>query len=159
MIGSRTTLEARARTLAAAVLDPELGDVTIGELGLVRNVHVDDRGCVEVLLTPTFLGCPALSLIAGDVERAVKTLNVADVRVRFVATPGWSPAEISAGGREKLAKLGIGVASPEGNVQCPYCGSDELAPQVPVGSTSCRSVWWCSGCRTVVDVMRGTVDS
>lgn len=137
-----------------AVVDPELGDVTIGELGLVRSVAVDDEGHVSVALTPTFLGCPALSLIASDVVQAVKALGVAEVSVRFVASPVWSPMLISEIGRKKLAELCIGVESGDGSVGCPYCDGRQLSPRVPVGSTSCRSVWWCSACRTVVDVMR-----
>ncbi len=153
-----TLLQAQAWQVASGIVDPELGSVTIGELGLVRSVTVDENRNVEVVLTPTFLGCPALSLIAADVCRVLKTLDVSEVAVRFVASPVWSPSQINEQGRAKLVELGIGVAAADGSVRCPYCGGGKLASRVPVGSTSCRSVSWCSECRTVVDVMRASLE-
>jgi ring-1,2-phenylacetyl-CoA epoxidase subunit PaaD len=138
---------------AGLVLDPELGAVTIGELGLIVSV-TESASHVSVSLTPTFLGCPALSLIAADVRRAVEALGYATVIVEFVSTPIWGPERINESGRAKLAEMGIGVAKLDGSVSCPYCASENVTVRVPVGSTSCRSVWWCAGCRTVVDVMR-----
>jgi ring-1,2-phenylacetyl-CoA epoxidase subunit PaaD len=150
----------RLETLVAnavdSVLDPELGDVTIGELGLVQSVVIND-GRVEVSLTPTFLGCPALSLIATDVRIVVERLRepeITEVAVAFVSTPVWSPSQINESGRAKLAELGIGVIRGDGTVACPYCASDDVSERVPVGSTSCRSLWWCGACRTVIDFMR-----
>jgi ring-1,2-phenylacetyl-CoA epoxidase subunit PaaD len=152
-----TRLEALVAKAAGSVRDPELGDVTIDELGLVRSVTLAVGGRVEVSLTPTFLGCPALSLIAADVRVAVEMLRepeITEVAVVFVSTPVWSPAQINESGRAKLAELGIGVVRSDGTVACPHCGSDDVSERVPVGSTSCRSVWWCATCRTVVDFMR-----
>jgi ring-1,2-phenylacetyl-CoA epoxidase subunit PaaD len=143
----------QASEAAGSVRDPELGDVTIGELGLVASV-VASEGGILVSLIPTFLGCPALSLIASDVQSAVEAVGFDTVKVEFVTTPIWSPERINASGRSKLAQLGIGVAGLDGSVSCPYCASANVSVKVPVGSTSCRSVWWCASCRTVVDVMR-----
>jgi ring-1,2-phenylacetyl-CoA epoxidase subunit PaaD len=151
-----TRLETLVSIAAGSVRDPELGEVTIGELGLVQSVVIAG-GRVEVRLTPTFLGCPALSLIASDVRAAVELLgeqSIAEVNVSFVSTPAWSPAQINESGRSKLAELGIGVIQPDGSTLCPHCASNDVSQRVPVGSTSCRSVWWCASCRTVIDFMR-----
>jgi ring-1,2-phenylacetyl-CoA epoxidase subunit PaaD len=150
-------LETVVADAVGSVRDPELGDVTIGELGLVESVVISNDGRVEVSLTPTFLGCPALSLIGADVRNVVEQLNepeITEVAVAFVSTPVWSPSQINESGRAKLAELGIGVVRADGTVACPYCTSDDVSERVPVGSTSCRSVWWCGACRTVIDFMR-----
>jgi ring-1,2-phenylacetyl-CoA epoxidase subunit PaaD len=156
-VESLESLETLVANAAASVRDPELADVTIGELGLVQMVAVTKGGRVEVSLTPTFLGCPALSIIAADVRSAIESLHdprLGEVTVVFVSTPVWSPEQINDSGRSKLAQLGIGVVGPDGVVLCPHCASDAVSERVPVGSTSCRSVWWCAACRTVIDFMR-----
>lgn len=141
------------RLAVEAVLDPELGDVTIGELGLVHEVRVVDSH-VDVLLRPTFLGCPALQLLANDVRSALLGVGASTTEVRFVHTPAWGPEHISEEGRRKLGLLGIAVAETD-SVVCPYCASADLRPAAPVGPTSCRSVAFCGGCRSIVEIMRG----
>lgn len=141
------------RAAVESVLDPELGDVTIGELGLVHEVHLVGSD-VEVLLRPTFLGCPALQLLANDVERVLVGLGALSVEVRFVHSPAWGPQHISEEGRRKLGVLGIAVAG-ENSVACPYCSSIDLRLAAPVGPTSCRSVAFCGDCRSIVEIMRG----
>ena len=87
----------------AEVDDPEYPGVSIVDLGLVERVEISGRS-VEVDLVPTFSGCPALEMIATDVAATVGALDgVDDVRVRFVRTPAWTPARISAAARDRLA--------------------------------------------------------
>ena len=101
---------------AAAVPDPELPVVTLGDLGIVRGVSVADDGAVEVRITPTFVGCPATEVIAADVRAAVGARAPrAEVRTRMVMSPPWSTDWISEDGRRKLAEHGI--APPRGGVR------------------------------------------
>ena len=144
-----------ARRVVDAIADPELGGVSIGDLGVVVDVTATDAGAVDVVLTPTFLGCPALGLIEADVRAALLSAGASSASVRYVHVPMWSPLRISPVGRERLAAHGIGVPGPDGSCACPFCGTDALAAASPVGPTACRSVWWCSACRNVVEVMRG----
>ena len=145
----------RIRQAVDSVPDPELGGVTIGDLGLVVDVTVSATDAVDVALTPTFLGCPALGLIDADVRAAALTAGASSVEVRYVHVPMWSPSLISVRGRSQLAALGIGVPGTDGTVcTCPLCGEDALTSASTVGPTACRSVWWCSACRNVVEVMR-----
>lgn len=138
----------------AAVVDPELGGVTIGDLGLVHDVRVDRGGAVVVELLPTFLGCPALALMAADVERAVRDLGVGQCTVVWRVEPSWDSSRITARGVEQLASLGIAVATTAlSSPACPSCGSRMLRQINPVGATACRAVAWCGGCRSVIDVM------
>ncbi len=150
-----------------AVPDPELGGVSIGELGMVLAVQIvsneADNVVVAVQLLPTFLGCPALDLIAADARRAVvqSALQVGVVATATVSFPmvdvRWSPDRISTSGTETLNDLGIAVAtSTNPDPPCPRCHGHFLARRIPVGSTSCRSSAWCAQCRDVIDVLRGT---
>lgn len=170
--------------------DPEM-PISIVDLGLVVQI----RGCeparepcenpgkhlpIEIDLTPTFIGCPALDMIADLVEsRVVKRLNAAAVRVRWVNSPPWSPSRISEAGRERLRQFGVSVpdartsAACEGqpaqseaalvsltidglpvSVPCPYCGSARTAMESPFGPTRCRMIYYCNACRNAFERMK-----
>ena len=92
------------------VVDPELGGVTIGDLGLVHDVRIDTSGEVIVELLPTFLGCPALSVMAADVQRSAVLAGAASCAVIWRHLPPWDSSLITALGTKQLASLGIAVA-------------------------------------------------
>jgi ring-1,2-phenylacetyl-CoA epoxidase subunit PaaD len=155
------------RVAVSSVPDPELGNVTIGELGLVHDLcQSTDDAAIEVTLLPTFLGCPALKLMERDVDAVIRAHSIARgisvVRVTWANSPSWNPFRISESGRVKLAELGIAVptsghASVDGGLPvCPICTVAALEAKLPVGPTACRSVAWCTSCRTVVEIMRGS---
>jgi ring-1,2-phenylacetyl-CoA epoxidase subunit PaaD len=150
------------RRAVSSVPDPELGGVTIGELGLVHELRQSPiDGVVEVILLPTFLGCPALNLMERDVIAVLSAHGVSEARITWAHSPTWSPSRISALGRSKLAELGIAVPGSEGSVDgslpvCPICAVAALEAKLPVGPTACRSVAWCKSCRSVVEIMRGS---
>lgn len=137
-----------------AVVDPELGGLTIGDLGLVYSVGEGPSGHVIVTLLPTFLGCPALALMASDVVAAAAAVDAPRCSVTWSSDPGWSSERISPVGVTHLASIGIAVATETApDPLCPTCNGDLLRPISPVGSTACRSVAWCGGCRSVIDVL------
>ncbi|EST27133.1 hypothetical protein N566_23520 [Streptomycetaceae bacterium MP113-05] len=93
---------------AGAVPDPELPVLTLAELGVVRGVEEHAPGRIEVRLTPTYTGCPAIEAMAADIEQALRAEDgVTDVTVRTVLAPAWSTDDITAEGRRKLAEFGI----------------------------------------------------
>ncbi len=142
------------RSAVSSVVDPELGGVTIGDLGLVHDVLVDQHGAVIVELLPTFLGCPALALMAEDVERAARAMGARECTVVWRVEPAWDSSRITPLGVEQLATLGIAVATAAlASPACPTCGAQTLRPINPVGATACRAVAWCGGCRSAIDVM------
>ncbi len=143
----------RVEEFVRAVRDPELGHVTIGDLGLVRSVTLDANNHADVTLVPTFSGCPALHIIAADAQSAAIAGGATTAAVRFEHNVPWTTASISDSGRKALSELGIAVAADTGTT-CPYCCSLELTQVSAVGPAACRSAWWCSSCRTVVDVFR-----
>ncbi|MFD6750994.1 1,2-phenylacetyl-CoA epoxidase subunit PaaD, partial [Streptomyces anthocyanicus] len=108
-----TALEEELRRLAGSVLDPELPVLTLDELGVVRAVHVKGADSVEVELTPTYTGCPAVEAMSTDIERVLHERGIRDVSVRTVLSPAWSTDDISDEGRRKLREFGI--APPRGD--------------------------------------------
>ncbi|MET7286712.1 1,2-phenylacetyl-CoA epoxidase subunit PaaD [Streptomyces sp. NPDC005573] len=102
-----TALEAELLELAGSVPDPELPVLTLQELGVLRAVRVGDTGAVEVDLTPTYTGCPAVEAMSLDIERALHARGIRDVTVRTVLAPAWSTDDITPEGRRKLAEFGI----------------------------------------------------
>lgn len=144
------------RRAVEGVPDPELPVVTLGMLGMVHDVQVDDAGGVAVELLPTFSGCPAQDVMGADVASAVRAVEgVTDVRVRFRFDPPWTAERISEDGREALRSFGI--TPPPGRRTlpvlgqpprtCPYCGSTETEVDSAFGPTPCRSIHFCTSCR------------
>lgn len=102
-----TSLEAELLRLAGSVPDPELPVLTLEELGVVRAVHVRSADAVEVELTPTYTGCPAVEAMSLDIERVLHEHGIREVSVHTVLTPPWSTDDISPEGRRKLREFGI----------------------------------------------------
>ncbi|UWZ36929.1 phenylacetate-CoA oxygenase subunit PaaJ [Dactylosporangium roseum] len=147
--------------LVAAVRDPELRVVTIGELGIVRDVAVrDDR--VTVTITPTYSGCPAMDMIRSDIEAALHAAGFAEVAVDTVLSPAWSTDWISEPGRRKLAEAGIAPPAAGGHrpvslsltVRCPRCGSPDTEELSRFGSTACKSLRRCRACLEPFDAVK-----
>lgn len=143
----------------ASVPDPEYPGVSIVDLGLVERVAVEgtpSRLTVTVELIPTFSGCPALAMIAGDVRAAVTaTAGVVSCEVRWLTSPVWSPERIAPQARARLRdEFTVVLRRKDGRLRCPVCGSDAVEDRALAGPTRCRSVAWCRSCRNVVEVMR-----
>ena len=148
------TLRQRAWDIAAAVFDPELPPLTIAELGILRDVAIDGRG-VEIRITPTYSGCPAMTVIAQDIEAALAAAGIAPARITTVLAPAWTTDWLTESGRAKL--LAQGIAPPSGAprralfaetpVTCPRCASPDTALLAEFGSTACKSLRQCRACR------------
>lgn len=154
-IGSDLVAELRA--LAGGVPDPEIPVLTLDDLGIVRDVRLSPTGQVEIVLTPTYTGCPATAVIAADVEAAVRAAGVEQVVVRTELSPAWTTEWMSQEGRRKLREYGIAppgaCRSPSGtatlitlSARCPRCGSTRTREISRFGSTPCKSLWSCRDC-------------
>ena len=154
-------LRRRAFEAAAAVVDPELPILTIADLGVLRGVAIDGQGRVEVSITPTYSGCPAMNMIAVEVQAALEHAGISDAVVRTVLSPAWTTDWMSEEGRRKLRDFGIAPPPPPGagrgalfgrpEIACPRCGSVETEQLSAFGSTSCKSLWRCRACREPFD--------
>jgi ring-1,2-phenylacetyl-CoA epoxidase subunit PaaD len=150
-----TDLLERARAAAASVTDPELPPLTVDDLGILRDVRLDN-GTVEVAITPTYSGCPAMREIADAIEQAVRDAGVAKVRVRHVLTPAWTTDWLTDVARAKLLALGIVPPQPgQGTdalferpaMPCPRCHSTNTEQISAFGSTACKALHRCLNCR------------
>ena len=134
-----------ARRLAEAVPDPEIPVLTAGDLGLVRDA-VEEGGRLVVRLTPTYSGCPASEAIRRDVEAALAGGGFADAVVETCLSPAWTTDWMSEAGKAKLAVYGIAPPT-RGPVACPQCGGAAVEELSRFGSTPCKALWRCLGCR------------
>lgn len=163
-----TALEAELLEVAGAVPDPELPVLTLQELGVLRAVHVRGTDSVEVELTPTYTGCPAIEAMSLDIERALHEHGIGQVSVRTVLSPAWSTDDISAEGRRKLREFGIapprvreasepvlielgGPTRTTDPVLCPHCGSADTELLSRFSSTACKALRRCLSCREPFD--------
>ena len=141
--------------------DPEVPAITLVELGIVRDLRLLEDGGdgVEVVLTPTYSGCPATELIQDQVREALSRFG--EVRITLQRSPAWTTDWISDEGREKLRAYGIappgrcGAAAEQPirvvrrapQLQCPRCGSAQTEQLSAFGSTACKSLFRCLACR------------
>jgi len=155
-------LKKRAWDAAAAVVDPEIPVLTIADLGVLRDVSVND-GRVDVAITPTYLGCPAMNMITLEIELALERAGIAGATVRTVLSPAWTTDWMTEDGRRKLRDYGIAPPQPGGGrralfgeqkVACPQCGSTDTEVLSEFGSTSCKSLWRCRACREPFDYFK-----
>ena len=144
------------------VLDPEVPALSVCDLGILRDV-LEHGDHLEVVLTPTYSGCPATEVIESDVRDAVTKAGLGPVRVSLRRAPAWTTDWISDEGKRKLRDYGIappGPAMPEGGtpirivrrrrepaLACPHCGSTHTEQLSAFGSTACKSMYRCLSCR------------
>lgn len=169
--------------------DPEM-PISIVDLGLVEAVRVtpaqqpvasaaSQGHCVEIDLLPTFVGCPALDMIADDVRAKVGQLpDVSDVKVSWLFDPPWTVDRITEAGRESLREHGVTVpaagchaAGADGSrnlahssqltvplrtsaIPCPFCNSTSTRLESPFGPTRCRMIYYCEACRNSFEHMK-----
>lgn len=132
----------RVRLLLMAVVDPEIPVVTIEELGVLRDIEMDEDRIV-VSITPTYSGCPALDLIKDEIATTLSDAGFENVEIRTVYSPAWTTDWLSPRTREKLLSVGI---APPGRLLCPRCSSDDVTTVSQFGSTACKSLMVCDSC-------------
>ncbi len=155
-------LRRRAWDVAATVVDPEIPALTITDLGILRDVAVNE-GRIEVSITPTYLGCPATDVIARDIEAALSKAGIAPARVKTVLSPPWSTDWLSEQARRKLAEIGIAPPPAKASrpalfaqdaVACPRCGASDTARISEFGATACKALWRCRACGEPFEVFK-----
>ncbi|MEU6809491.1 1,2-phenylacetyl-CoA epoxidase subunit PaaD [Streptomyces sp. NPDC046831] len=178
MVTTATTLEAELLRLAGSVPDPELPVLSLAELGVLRAVRLRAADAVEVDLTPTYTGCPAIEAMSLDIERVLREHGMREVTVRTVLAPAWSTDDITDEGRRKLQEFGIApprvhgasgpvalglgptrtlsgrgqdAAAEQAPVHCPHCGSDRTELLSRFSSTACKALRRCLACREPFD--------
>ncbi len=152
------TVEDRVWEALRSVVDPEIPAVSVVDMGMIREVTVDED-IARVVLLPTFTGCPAIPMIERDVAAAVRAVDgVRDVLVSTSFDPPWTDSRITEDGRRKLKEFGLAPPTGKGPVliteiglpavaHCPFCGSGNTRAENPFGPTPCRALYYCESCR------------
>ncbi len=160
--------QARARAAAAGVVDPEIPVITIEDLGVLRDVTVRPDGHVEVTITPTYSGCPAMDEISSDVVKALAAAGFEDASVRLVLSPAWTTDMITDRGREALREYGVAPPTHRATTgpvpltlsryqpkpACPQCGSTRTTEISRFGSTACKALHRCLDCQEPFDYFK-----
>ena len=154
------SLVQRAWELLESIPDPEIPVVSIRELGILRDV-IEQGGELEVVITPTYSGCPAMGQIEDDV-RAALAANDIEARVVTRLAPAWTTDWITPEAKEKLRTYGIApphttaadnvvrfaraASQARSDVACPHCGSANTTETSHFGSTACKALYKCLDC-------------
>ena len=162
------SLAQRAWKVLEAIPDPEIPVVSIRELGILREIN-DRNGQLEVVITPTYSGCPAMAQIEDDVRAALDANGLPAVVVTRLA-PAWTTDWISEAGQAKLRDFGIapphtllsaqvvnfarGATGKAEAVRCPHCGSDDTTETSHFSSTACKALYKCLACLEPFDYFK-----
>lgn len=168
--GVRTSLAVLpdVRRAIAEVADPEVPVVSIEDLGILREVLVDDLAShVDVTITPTYSGCPAMEVIETGIRHAAAKAGFT-CDIRTVLSPAWTTDWMSERGRERLREFGIAPPAPADGrsvtlslqrrlVACPQCGSTDTEELARFGSTACKALRRCLSCREPFDEFKAVL--
>lgn len=147
------------------VSDPEIPVLTILDLGIVRDMKFDEAsGDVEVIITPTYSGCPAMDFIEVNIKAALEEAGIVQAKITTVLSPAWTTDWLTESGKAKLKAYGI--APPVGSadklsllgekmeVDCPRCGSSNTKLVSQFGSTACKALYQCNDCLEPFDYFK-----
>jgi len=154
----------RVRTILESVVDPEIPVLTIADLGILRDVRVDDAA-VTVVITPTYSGCPAMDAIASEIRTTLAAHGYDEVAIETRIRPAWTTDWLSEAGRRKLREYGIAPPAEASTdkrslrgiapvVTCPQCGSDDTERVSEFGSTACKALYRCRACLEPFDYFK-----
>lgn len=145
------------------VFDPEVPVLTVVDLGVVRNIEIQEDLC-KVTITPTYSGCPAMKRIEDDIIEKLAEKGIDKVEVDLVLAPAWTTDWLTENGRKKLKEYGI--APPENEVDksvlfadptivpCPKCDSKDTRLVSQFGSTACKAHYQCNECLEPFDYFK-----
>ena len=147
------------------VPDPEVPVLTVQDLGIIRDIHLRDE-VVEVVITPTYSGCPAMDTKAANIRLVLLENGFKNIQITTVLSPAWTTDWMSEEGKEKLKAYGIAPPNPRQQVcnnelfaphevvQCPRCNSFHTHRVSEFGSTACKALYQCDECSEPFDYFK-----
>ena len=145
------------------ISDPEIPVLSVVDLGVVREVNELEEG-FEILITPTYSGCPAMSMIETEIKAPLSEIGIPS-KVKLILSPAWTTDWMSEKGKQKLKAYGI--APPEKEdldinalfgkshaVECPQCNSKNTVLISQFGSTACKALHKCKDCLEPFDYFK-----
>ena len=153
------------RSLLKEVNDPEVPVLSILDLGIVRDIKADGD-TVEIVITPTYSGCPAMDMIRMEIAAVLGRHGYGNARITTVLSPAWTTEWMSQEGKDKLKAYGIAPPTPlqqvchtklfhrEEAIQCPHCQSYHTSLISEFGSTACKALYRCEDCKEPFDYFK-----
>lgn len=153
------------RDILSRVTDPEIPVLSIDEMGILRDVEIQD-GTVVVSITPTYSGCPAMDQISNDVAAALSEQGYTKSKVKLILSPAWTTDWMGEAAKEKLRNYGIAPPCKTTAVEalseqemsftaaCPLCRSLNTQKVSEFGSTACKALWKCTDCLEPFDYFK-----
>ena len=132
------------------VKDPELPVLSIWDLGVLQDVQ-EEGGVVEVTITPTYSGCPAMETIRDQIVEVLRVAGAKEIAIHTQLTPAWTSDWIDGAAQKRLRDFGI---APPGTPACPQCGSTRTRVISDFGSTACKALYRCLDCREPFDYFK-----
>jgi ring-1,2-phenylacetyl-CoA epoxidase subunit PaaD len=158
------TLKDKILKILDTITDPELPVLTVLDLGIVRDVFIENQD-IEVKITPTYSGCPAMNVIEMNIRIALEIEGYKKVKITTILSPAWTTDWMSKSGKQKLKAYGI--APPQNkarlnkmlfetppSVNCPKCDAENTELLAEFGSTSCKSLYRCKACLEPFDYFK-----
>jgi ring-1,2-phenylacetyl-CoA epoxidase subunit PaaD len=151
--------------LLKTIPDPEVPVLSVIDLGIVRDVLLHDDS-VEVIITPTYSGCPAMDVISMNIRMVLIENGFKNVKITTVLSPAWTTDWMSEEGKQKLKDYGIAppnpkqqvcdndLFAPHESVQCPHCNSYHTHRISEFGSTACKALYQCDDCKEPFDYFK-----
>jgi ring-1,2-phenylacetyl-CoA epoxidase subunit PaaD len=144
------------------VCDPEVPVLSILDLGIVRDVLLHEKE-IEIIITPTYSGCPAMNMIAMNIRIEMATHGFENIKIKEVLSPAWTTDWMSEEGKKKLKAYGItppqyqvknAALGASENIPCPLCDSLNTELLSEFGSTSCKALYRCKDCLEPFDYFK-----
>ena len=137
-----------------AVPDPEIPVISVVDLGVIRNIEWQE-GVLEVTITPTYSGCPAMFVIEQDVRAELARQGIENINIKTKIAPAWTTDWLSDAGKQKLEEYGIAPPRAAGGPEhCPQCKSLNVEKISQFGSTPCKAQWRCKTCLEPFDYFK-----
>src|ERR1044072_3224323 len=169
MEATQNILSKNIWSLLQEVSDPEVPVLSVIDLGIVRDVKINKAGAedeIEVVITPTYSGCPAMDVIRMNIRMVLLEHGFKNVQITTILSPAWTTDWMSNAGKEKLKAYGIAPPNPKQQVcntqlfaedeavQCPHCNSHNTRRISEFGSTACKSLFQCNDCQEPFDYFK-----
>ena len=144
--------------------DPEIPVISIVDLGVIRKINIQGKS-IEIQITPTYSGCPAMKQMEDDIVSTLKQKGIENVHIKMVYTPAWTTDWLSEDAKERLRKYGIAppqesttdksfITGKTKQIKCPRCGSLHTEMISQFGSTACKALYRCKDCLEPFDYFK-----
>jgi ring-1,2-phenylacetyl-CoA epoxidase subunit PaaD len=157
-----STEENKIWQLLETVCDPEVPVLSVIDLGIIRNVIINEQG-IEIIITPTYSGCPAMDAISMDIRLKMIEHGYKNVKITSILSPAWTTDWMSQEGKRKLLEYGIAPpqyqlsaagTKEEKDIECPQCHSRQTTLLSQFGSTACKALYQCNDCKEPFDYFK-----